>query len=215
MPFLKGVAAGFVLMFMLGPSFFYLIKVAILQGFKKAIGFALGILLSDLFMIVPIFFGLRKVFESDDFQIAFALIASVAMIFLGIKYLTKKKETTLDLTQTEEQVKNGVAGYIVKGFSLNIINPFTIMLWLSLPSFVNLGTNTIEIALFVSGLAITIMCLDFSKAFLANKLAAILNEKILLLIDKILGIVLLCFSVRFIVLTIQNFDVILKWFHVS
>ena len=211
--FLKGIGVGFVLMVMLGPSFFYLVKVAILEGFKRAVGFALGILFSDLVMMIPIFFGLRKVFESEDFQVAFGVVAGVAMIFLGIKYLSKKQEEGLVINDDEEKVKNGFFGYVVKGFSLNIINPFTIMLWLSIPGFVNLGSTSVEVASFVSGLALTIMCLDFTKAFLANKLATILNPKNLLFIDKILGIVLLGFSVRFIYYTFIHFDIVMTWFH--
>lgn len=213
MPFLKGIATGIVLMFMLGPSFFYLIRVAIVQGFKKAIGFALGILLSDLAMMIPIFFGMRKIFESQDFQVAFGVVASTAMIFLGIKYLSKKQEEGFEIDEAStEPVKGGFFGYIVKGFSLNIINPFTVMLWVSVPGVVKLGSDVYEVTFFLSGLAGTILCLDFLKAFLANKLAKVLNAKTMLLIDKILGVVLLGFSIRFIYHTYIHFDTVISWF---
>ena len=212
MPFLKGIITGFLLTFLMGPTFFYLMRVSVLRDFRLAIGFAIGIVISDLCMIIPIFFGLRKVFQNEDFQAVFGIIATISMIFLSLKHLLKKGNKIISLEKKSENDNKDFWGFLFTGVSMNIINPFTIMLWLSLPGFVKIGTNNIDIIYFVTALGLMILIFDLLKAYLAGKLTKRLTPQRLVLVDKTLGIALLVFSIWYGYKTLLNYEKILAWF---
>lgn len=213
MPFLKGLLCGFLLSFLVGPTFFYLMRVSVVRTFRLAAGFALGIVISDLCILTPIFFGLRKTFQNLDFQSAFGLLSTIIMFLLGIKYLIKESNQVISLEKNSKNDHKGFFGFLLAGFSMNIINPFTVMLWLSLPGFVKLGTDKTDITSFIIALGLMILIFDLLKAYLAGRLAKILTPERLALADKGLGMALLAFSLWYGYKTCLDYERILNWFN--
>jgi len=193
-PFLDGILIGLILMFFLGPSFFFLIGVGVEKGFQEAAYFALGIILSDLLMVLVIFLGLRRFFQQPLFQGIFSLVAGLVIFLAGLYYLQKNSKSSINL-----QSKNGNSPnymYTVKGFGINVMNPFTFSVWVGV-----LGTIGVsqpytqqQYSILIAGMLGTILCADLLKAYFANQLGNILNERILQTINTVLGVIFVLLS---------------------
>ncbi|WP_044237517.1 LysE family translocator [Flexithrix dorotheae] len=195
-PIVEGfLLAGF-LMFFVGPSFFYLISVGIEHGFKKGVSFALGIILSDLLLIVIIYNGLSFLFENLLFQEIFSLLAGITIFVLGYRYLNKSAKKPSLVKVKKETAPDFI--YTIKGFAINLINPFTGLLWIAILGTISMEKNFEgnDYIMFFSSLALFIFIFDILKAYLANKLGQILNEKLIRRINRVLGIVFFIVSIR-------------------
>ncbi len=206
---LKGISTGLVLMLMIGPSFFYLIGVGMREGFFKAAAFALGILISDTVIILSIQFGLSSVFKQPLFKEIFALVAGILMVYLGYSYINRSAKA-VDFTEVKENSSEGFFWYIFKGIGINIVNPFSIILWLGLLAGVNANQHFTDrgLLMYLTGLLGTVATMDLLKAFLANRLSKLLNARRLQMADRILGIVFIVLSVRFIYVFIRDIHVL-------
>lgn len=198
MPFVEGLKYGLFLMLLIGPSFFYMIGVGIREGFVKAFGFAIGIMISDVALILIIYLGLSQFFETEWFNRFFSLTAGVVLVVIGIQYLMMSgKEAQFDKRQNN--LHKTFPAYIIKGVAINLINPFSIMLWIGVLGNVALrkGYEGDDFYYFAGGLVLTILLMDTLKAYAANGLSKILNERNMRRLDKALGVVFLILSVRF------------------
>ncbi len=198
MPFVEGLKYGIFLMLLIGPSFFYMIGVGIREGFISAFGFTIGVMISDIALILIIYLGLSQFFETQWFNRLFSLTAGLVLIAIGINYLRLSgKEAQFE--DRQNQLHKSFPAYILKGIAINLINPFSIMLWIGVLGNVALrkGYEGSDFYYFAAGLVLTILIMDTLKAYAANGLSKILNEKNMRRLDKILGVVFLILSVRF------------------
>ncbi len=193
-PTIYGILTGLVFILFVGPSFFYLIGVGMKQGFKKAGLFAAGIIISDMMLLLAIFYGLSKFFESQIFQKTFSLFAGIAILYIGYQYLTKHVKHS----RSSGEADLPLMMYLFKGFAINFINPFTVLVWVGILGTLNIQEEYTEqeYYFFFTGLLSTIFCIDLMKAFLAKRLGEILNEKIIQKIDRVLGIIFILLSVN-------------------
>tara|TARA_X000000950_G_C13904774_1_gene656331 strand:- start:273 stop:890 length:618 start_codon:yes stop_codon:yes gene_type:complete len=195
--FLIGIQYGLLLSLFVGPSFFYLISTSISQGYKKAIAVALGIFLSDFLLLAMIFLGVSKLFESYLFQQFFSFISALITIILGVQYLNNSGKKINIPGRIENK---SFYRYIFKGFTLNFLNPFTIAIWVGVVGSFSLKFQIYEdekIYFFV-GVLLVVLTMDSLKAIFSEKLKIFLNQKNMLIFNKVLGIIFLLLSVRFI-----------------
>jgi threonine/homoserine/homoserine lactone efflux protein len=192
---LEGVLVGAFLMLFTGPSFFYLIKVGISKGFTSAAFFAAGIFLSDILLVSVIFFGISNFYDEAWFQKSFSLGAGLIILSIGISMLTKRPKEVL-----EKKVETGVNNvyYLLKGFGINAMNPFTFMVWVGVLGALGLQKeySNNEYLLFFIGILSTIFFTDLSKAYLANKLGGLLNNRLIFRINRILAFVFIVLGIR-------------------
>ena len=83
----EGILLGLVLAFSFGPGFFALINTGILHGFKSGAALAIGIFLSDFFLVIAIFvllyFGGQGVLSSPKNQAFIGVIGGIVLIIYG------------------------------------------------------------------------------------------------------------------------------------
>jgi threonine/homoserine/homoserine lactone efflux protein len=195
---LKGFLVGLILMLFVGPSFFYLIRIGITQGFAHAASFAFGVILSDLFLLLIIIRGLSGYFESVYFQMIFSLIAGLLILTIGVLSLVKKMGIP-QKDQIDKPIKRHErTWFVVKGFGINILNPFTALVWITVIGTVEIkwAFTSQEYPVFIGGVLLTVFSLDVLKAYLANYLGKLINEKTLRNVNRILGIVFLVLGFR-------------------
>lgn len=191
---LEAFLLGLFLMLFVGPSFFYLIKVGIQKGFVQASFFAVGIILSDLLMVLLILFGLSRYFETLWFKETFSLLAGIVVIGMGIVSLLKPKgRTAAGKVKTLKPIQ-----YTLQGFGINIMNPFSFMIWLGVLGTVSLKRSftSSEYTIFVAVLLGTVLCADIGKAYGANALGSIMNEKVVHLVNRVLGVIFVGLGIR-------------------
>ena len=193
----NGVLHGLLLAILIGPVFFALIQTSIEKGFASGAGMAVGIALSDTLYIVIATFGVTLLANNSDFQLWLGLAGGVIMLLFGGSSLAKK------VTQSQQgpAIKvNGrsVGRQLVKGFLLNGINPFVLLFWLGVASMVALNYRYPfdQKVAFFSATILTVLLLDFVKAFAANKLRNLLSPTFMTWMNRIVGVVLIIFSFR-------------------
>ncbi len=192
---LKGIFLGLVLMFSAGPSFFYLIKVGMEMGFRKALGFALGIFISDLILLAAIFLGLKPLFELHEFKQMFSLVSGIVIAVFGVTMILKKPAQNQNIEI--EVVKRTFFHFVLKGIGINILNPFTVALWVGILGSVSPSTR-IEFVQFISGILGVIFISDVAKAFLAKLIGKVMTPRAVLILNKILGVAFSGIGVYFI-----------------
>ena len=197
---LKGFGGGLLLgLISLGPSFFALIKVGIQGGKLAGLRMALGIFLSDLIVALGCFYGLAGFFTMPMFQIGFAGFAAFGIIFIGVKGISVGYKKFIKNIQSPL----GMSTNLVKGFLVNLMNPFVIILWVSLTATMSVGhDDTFEgrytILVQILSTLVTIFTLDLGKVYLSDYLGKRLNHRMYFFVNRYFGIILTAIGAYFL-----------------
>jgi len=205
-PFLQGLLLGFTLSVLLGPALFTLLQTSIHRGLKSGLFLAGGIFLSDLSVVYLTFLGALQLFnEKNNYLIAGIIGGS---ILIGFGMFTFNRKIHIDENNNGVEVKvPGPITYILKGYFLNIMNPFVWFFWISamVTVSVNYGDEKHDVIIFFAGTLFAILSSDIFKVFLANKLKQYLKPKILIRVNHIVGILLMVFGVFLIIRVFLKF----------
>lgn len=192
---------------MVGPVFFLLLEISITQGFKSAIIFDLGVLLSDVFYVfLSMFFAyqLRGIGSLKN-NIVLSIVGGGLFLAYGIYNVWFKKiaiitPKELESSFSEDETpsvlkvdrKNNVILFL-KGFTLNLLNPGVVVYWLAI---VAKGFDLVEeheafwhIYVFIAIVLGVFFGFDCLKAYLANKLKPLVTVNLLRALNFLIGAV--------------------------
>ena len=217
---ISGFVLGLTLAVLIGPSFFSLLQTSVHRGFKVGMYVAFGIFLSDFTLVSLSFLGVSQIISGDKYRILFGLIGGLILIGYGAYTFRRKityDEAIEETKEEEEDVKFSKKIkapkpilYIIKGYFLNLINPFLLIFWVGVMSFVTAEYNNsknkfLDILLFFGTALATVFSTDLLKCFVANQIKRFLKPKILSVLTHGLGIALCIFGVYLIVKTLYIF----------
>ncbi len=199
---------------LVGPVFFILLETSITRGFRAAISFDLGVFLSDLLyvLIAVMFMEQIKGLDTDSNKMLFGFIGGTIFIVYGLFTFFKKpalvENSVIDTDEVVSMPVSQTKDYImlgVKGFLLNFANPLVIFYWLSVASFANQFAPDKSgigwVFLFIAIVLITFFGVDVLKILAAKKLRPLVNQKLLIALNRVIGIVFCLFG---IFLILQN-----------
>ena len=210
---ISGFILGLTLAVLIGPAFFSLIQTSINRGFRIGMFLAIGIFLSDLTLVSLSFLGATQLISGEKYRIPFGIIGGLILIGYGAYTFRKKVSTNIySVGNNENEILKNIDApkpviYIIKGFFLNIINPFLLIFWVGIMSFVTAeyDNTTFDILIFFSVALATVLATDFLKCFVANQLKRFLRPKILIFLNHTLGILLIGFGFYLILKTLFIF----------
>ncbi len=195
----EGIILGVTLAFLIGPAFIALVQTSIHRGLHSGLLFALGIGLSDLTLIALSYLGAIQFLSDEQNQFWVGIIGGFILIGFGVITFFKKYKVR---TKRGVEVKVSVTGggsvsFILKGFFMNILNPFLLIFWLGVMSFVSAryGVGTKEVVTFFTAALITVFLTDSLKCLIASKISRYLNITVLTWVNKIVGVALVVFGV--------------------
>ncbi|AHM59532.1 lysine exporter protein (lyse/ygga) [Flammeovirgaceae bacterium 311] len=198
-----GVIFGLGLTLMIGPVFFALIQTSIERGFRSGATMAVGIALSDAIYMVVASLGVAVLASSPIFQAWLGLVGGFILLAFGVANTRKK------LKQPSNTVAASDSGnyirQILKGFLLNGINPFVLLIWFGVGVAV-MNYNLQQKILFFGGSLLTVLLTDFLKAFLANKLRRWLTPGFMNRMNKLVGVALIIFSIKLFYFAYEAFS---------
>jgi len=129
----KGITAGVVLSFMVGPILIAIVEQSIKNGRRAGLSLASGIWLSDLIFILICFYSLDWITQwstNERAMLFLGLFGSLVLTGMGLYNLKYYKS---DIRNPEERLKTGTKRLaLVKGFTLNTFNPFTLAFWIGI-----------------------------------------------------------------------------------
>ena len=195
----QGLIIVVLLTFSFGPAFFSLINTGIKHGYKQGALLAVGVILSDLFLCalvsLLVHYGAVNLLHSEKAQSFTAIIGGVILIVFGAFYFKKHvsgTETSIDVDYRHPHPML----MITKGFVLNFFNPAVWFMWLGNVTAVSktLEYSMIKIIIFFSIVLGTVLCVEFTKVFLAEKIKIYLTDLLMTVINYITGAVLIIFG---------------------
>jgi threonine/homoserine/homoserine lactone efflux protein len=205
-PLLQGIILGLTLSALLGPAVFTLMQTSIHRGMKSGIFLAFGIFLSDVCVVYLALLGaLQLINQKNNYMIA-GIIGGSILIGFGIYTFLHK----IHIDENNKAVEVRVAGpltYILKGYFLNIMNPFVWFFWISAMVGVSssYGDDKHGIIIFFIGTLVTVFASDVLKVFIANRLKDRLKANLLVRVNHLVGILLIVFGLFLIVRAIFRF----------
>lgn len=199
---LEGIALGLTLdlFFGFGPAFFAEIQTGIHRGFYKGFILALGVFLNDMTVVALSIVGAHVIMNTMHKYQILGVVGGIILILFGIATYRNK----IEITGEDEDININephVLMYMLKGFLLNVANPFV---WLFWPTVV-LGvatpfmSTTQDIVLFFSGTLSMFLLVDTTKVFLASRIKNVITDKVLHLINRVAGIGLFIFGIVLVV----------------
>ncbi|MCA0429325.1 MAG: LysE family translocator [Bacteroidetes bacterium] len=189
------------LTFSFGPAFFALINTGIKHGYKTGAMLATGVVLSDFFLCVLIIllvhFGATNVIQDDKTQRFMGILAGIILIIFGSLYFRKPIKKTND---TIEIKVPSTLSMLLKGFFLNLLNPAVWFIWLGNVTAVSksLDYSVIKMLVFFSITLALVWLVELGKISASAKLNKFLTEKIMISINRLTGILLVCFGILLI-----------------
>jgi len=222
----EGIILGLVLAFSFGPGFFALINTGIKHGFKSGASLAIGIFLSDLALVLLIFlllsFGAQGLLSDHKNQSFIGVVGGIVLIVYGSFNLYSKPPKTeaqiedktgishLNIEtevnrNTQENIFNKIPAKEklphpfllgLKGFFINLLNPFVWIFWLATASTVGskFEFDYFKIIIFFSFTLGVVLSTDLLKTFISYKIKKYLTPKLMKTINLVSGIILIVFG---------------------
>lgn len=206
---INGFLFGLLLCVLIGPVFFALIQNAIEKGFFSGFFMAVGIALSDTIYIFITYLGISQLTDNPSFNMWLGGLGGTIMLVFGIFYMFKPVPTK-GLKQLHAEETKWFQ-QIVKGFVLNGINPFVLIFWIGIVSkiTVDFEYSTNEAVTFFIVLIATVFSVDILKSYFAVKLSQIVTPRFMKIMNRVVGVALVLFSLRLFNFVLEGLGIIL------
>lgn len=192
---LTAIPLGFFLSFMIGPVFFILLETSVVKGFRAAIAFDMGVVVSDIVFIFIAYFSSYRLIQSIKDDPALFIFGGLIMLTYGIISLVRAKKASRKIDEEDPKIliKNNYFTLFVKGFFLNFINIGVLGFWLAI--IITFGPKLElqpqRMLTFFTAVITTYFITDIFKILLAKQLRKQLNPSNILLIKKGISVVLI------------------------
>lgn len=194
----EALIIGVILAFMIGPVFFMVIQTSILNGFRAAFSFDLGVVLGDSSFLFLAYFGSKSVLSNIENNPLLFKIGGVVLVVYGVFSFFRPKQKGAILDKSLVIVpKTNYLHLFIKGFFLNIINVGVLGFWFGLIVFYSASFNMNEPRIFKFFLLVllTYLAVDVGKILLAKKLRDKMTAATIFKMKRLMGIILIVFGI--------------------
>jgi len=207
--YFEGALLGLLVAISLGPAFFAIIQTSINKGFKYGVFMALGISLSDISLVSISYLIGATLFDDPRNKVYVGLIGGIILIIFGSISWAKKPEILKRRNiNYQTPTDKPLFVYTIRGFLLNVANPFLFFFWFGALGFV--GKNAIEgemlesTIIFFSGTFSVVFATDILKSYIGNKIKGFLRPRKELILNKLVGIALVIFGITLMFRTLDG-----------
>lgn len=180
-----------------GPEMICVISTTISSGKKQGLLASLGAATGSTVHVMLVALGLAVLLSTS--LVVFTIVkimGALYLCYLGIKSIVSRTETCIT---GKKDVKNS-NGYR-KGLFVGVLNPKSILFFLAfLPQFVNPETGSYSFQIVTLGLCTVVagILVELIVIFLIDRIVTVISRKkrIMMLIDKLTGTVLICFGLK-------------------
>ncbi|MBC8343619.1 MAG: LysE family transporter [Bacteroidetes bacterium] len=207
---IEGIVLGLTLTIMIGPVFFAHLQTSIYKGFWAGTYLLIGIVLNDIALIYLSFLGTAQLLDNHNNRLILGFIGGIVLIIFGVvSYL--KKVRFRDMRPTEVSLNtSGIIKYLVKGFMLNVANPFVWIFWIGVVALVSSNFNQHgnyyrDIFIFFSIVMGIYTVLNLLKGILAFRIKRLIKPRSILFINKLVGVLLVFFGLLLIIRVVVEY----------
>lgn len=189
----------------IGPIFFLLIETSFSRGPKHAFALDLGVIVADILCIAAAFFASGDLVEIIDKHPGFYRITSFIILIYAVYMIVSK--TKMHLASEEKMISQNYFKTFLNGFFFNILNIGVVLFWLvTVISVRNAYPSLDDFLLYMALVVGTYLVIDFFKISLAKQFHDKLTEKLTNLIRKIVGFILIGFSIFIFLQSFKTFN---------
>jgi threonine/homoserine/homoserine lactone efflux protein len=181
-----------------GPEMIFVVSTAVSSGKKQGMYASLGTACGSTIHVLLVACGLAVVLSTS--LVVFTVIkilGAVYLCYLGVKAIVSRSTTVVPETNGFKKNQNAYK----KGFFVGVLNPKSVIFFLAfLPQFINpeIGSysfQVVSLGLFTvfAGVAVEVVII-----LLVDRIVGVLrgNRRIMMMIDKLSGLVLICFGLK-------------------
>jgi threonine/homoserine/homoserine lactone efflux protein len=198
--FSQGILLGLAITISFGPGFLALFQTSIVRGLKAGFILAIGILISDLCLILVSYFGLGQVFHKNNTLTMGVITGIILFVFGGVSFFRKPFTTWDDLRQISKMPVS-MHQLLIKGFILNIANPFSLLFWIGIMGYAvsKYGMYNFQFYVFFLGLILTAFSSDLLKCYLSSSLRNVFTPSAITMLNKVIGLLLMGIGIFIII----------------
>jgi threonine/homoserine/homoserine lactone efflux protein len=193
---LSGIITGLLLSVFVGATFFMLIETSMSRGFRAALWFDAGVVVSDAAIIAVVYFFAAWINNTIVHNAYFNIAGGLVFIGFGVNYIFSRKRNDSPLMLKSRNLR-----LFMNGFFINLLNPSVVLFWLGTMALTLSGFKLTGHQTFVyysSALGIMVL-LDIVKAYFAYRISSFVNAKVLRVIYIFSGILMIALGIYFIV----------------
>jgi threonine/homoserine/homoserine lactone efflux protein len=196
---LKGLLSGITISFLIGPIFIALVDIAITKGWRSALFYVAGVIITDIILIYFLN-ELLAAFSFDQYKIYVGWIGGIVLLMFGtITFFANPNLEHADI----ENIRT-YFGAFLKGVTINVLNPFVVVMWVGI--YTTLAafcySETQKIAYYASLLCM-IVFFDTLKIRFAFFIKNRVSATKLGIVKKVAGVCLFIFGVVMIIRIMQ------------
>ncbi len=191
---LKGALVALSLTLGFGPVLLVQFEASINRGFRAGASVISGLYASDVFLVTLCYLGFTRFLEQQEYKLIMGLMGGIIIIAFGLSLLIK--QVTFNIPNKARTIKtksSHLIQYFVKGFMINITNPFAIVFWLGILSIAgtNFGIYSSSFYTFFIAVFVFAFGCDLLKVFFFSKANKFFTPKLLKWINRIMGSILI------------------------
>lgn len=185
--FLSGFTLGLGAAVPLGPINILIMNEA-LQSYKKAVAIGFGAMSADITYLVLLLYGITNYLHNSSVLDFLSLFGGFFLIYLAILIFRGRNK---NISQTSPQKNTTVVSSYLKGYTLTLINPYTVLFWLSVTSY---STTTQSLVITVLGLICAIMLWILIMPFLIYRRRSLISKELSSVIAICSSLIMLIFG---------------------
>lgn len=196
----------------IGPIFFLLIETSFSRGGKHALVLDLGVIFADIVCIVAAYYASSDLVELIDKYPSFYRITALIMLVYGVYMIFSKTKTSVG--GDKKIVSNSYIKTFFNGFLLNILNIGVVIFWLAtVVSIRNKYPKSSDFMMYIIIVIVTYLGIDLLKILLAKQFHYKITPSIIDKIRKIVGGILILFSIYIFLQSFKQFNQIENKLH--
>ena len=173
-----------------------LFQTSIVRGVKAGFVLAVGILISDVVLISVSYLGLSNLIVKGN-SLVLGIIAGLILIISGSISLFRTTVPQESNTNQLPDMNSRLPVLLIKGFLLNIANPFVLIFWIGIMGFAasNYGMHSYGFFIFFLGLLSTAFSSDLMKCYLSGFLKKVMASKTIVIVNKVIGAIFIAVGI--------------------
>lgn len=190
----NGFMSGLVICTFFGPIFFMLTDLGLRGNLRGVLYLSLGTFLSDVLTILIIYLIAQSLVKQTALINTLYIAGGLVLVYIGFKNFMQVKIDTAHPVVNRKHLRQ----LFVKGFLINSTNPNVFFFWFGAVMFaVNLykGNTTFVFVHFFTTV-LMVLTTDIAKGYGASLLRPYVNNKTMLLLGKLSGIIIVGFGVK-------------------
>lgn len=189
--FLGGFTLGIGAAVPLGPINLLIMNEA-LQNYKKAVAIGFGAMSADITYFVLLLYGITNYLNNDYVLDSLSLFGGLFLIYLAILIFRGRNK---DILQTSSQQNTTILSSYLKGYTLTLVNPYTVLFWLSITSY---SITTQSLIITMLGMIFAIMLWVIIMPYIIFKQRSLISNKVASIITIFSSFIIFIFGLSLV-----------------